>query len=399
MSRPSAIPKPTAKTDSIAATLKEASLRLERLDFGSALQLYRQALAAQPSNAAAAMGLAMAFNRTGQPADALELLRKVWKAVSAVKPKMAPEQQAAVLAQLGLAQQQLGKLDEALESYRQAARLAGSPDLVRRIKQLEPLVSSPLPVQQLVLQARQLQGQRQLQEAAKTFRAALQLQQDSAEALHGLAMVLRELKAPEEALPLLQRAAMLMPDRPEFFNDLGLLFQDRSDFAKAASFHKRAVKLDPGFVFAYVNLGVAHKRLGQLDESVAAYRKALKINPRSPEAHNNLGNLLRTMGELALAKTHLEQALALRPGYTDAQANLDIVLQGIEQEREATKAAKKGVAGKSARAKPAVVKPGPVARKPAVKKPAAKKPAAKKPAAKKATAKKPAPQAKRKGKE
>ena len=360
MPRPSAIPKPAAKAaGAIAATLKEASQRLERHDFGSAVQLYRQALAAQPSNAAAAMGMAMALNRTGQPADALALLQKVWKAVSTAKPKTGPEHQAAVLAQMGLAQQQLGKLDEALGSYKQASRLVASDDLGRRIKQLEPLVSSPLPVQQLILQARQLQGQRQLQEAAKTFRAALQLQQDSAEALHGLAMVLRDLKVPEEALPLLQKAVMLAPDRPEFFNDLGLLFQDRADFAKAVSFHKRAVKVDPAFVFAYINLGVAHKRLGQMDDAVAAYRKALEINPRSPEAHNNLGNLLRTMGQLADAKTHLEKALALRPGYADAKANLAMVTEGLAKEQEKAKPAKKAPAAKVA--------------PPAAKKPAAKK--------------------------
>lgn len=362
MPAPKTIPKKTAaKPSPILSILKEASQRLERHDFGSALHLYQQALAAEPSNAAAAMGVAMAFNRTGRPADALDLLQKIWKAVSAAKPKPKPDQQAAVLAQLGLAQQQLGKLGEALESYRQASRLTKADDLTRRIKQLEPLVSSSLPVQQLILQARQLHSQRQLDEAAKTFRAALQLQNDSAEALHGLAMVLRDLKAADEALPLLQRAVMLVPDRPDFFNDLGLLFQDRADFAKAVSFHKRAVKVDPGFVFAYINLGVAHKRLGQLDEGVAAYRQALRINPRSPEAHNNLGNLLRTSGDLKQAKTHLETALALRPGYTDAQANLRRVLEAMATEKKAkpTPVAAKKVPQREPPVKKSVKRPTP----------------------------------------
>ena len=348
---------PANPNAAIAKILSEAAARLERFDFGSAVQLYQQVLEAQPGNAAAAMGMAMAFNRTGKPADALQLLQKVWKAVSTAKPKPGPQQQASVLAQLGLAQQQLGKIGEALESYRQAARLVRSDDLARRIKQLEPLVSSPLPVQQLVIQARALHGQVQLQEAVKTYRAALQLQQDSAEALHGLALVLRDLKTPDEALPLLQRAIILSPERPDFFNDLGLLFQDRSDFAKAVSFHRRAVKIDPSFVYAYINLGVAHKRLGQLDDSVAAYQKALQINPNSAEAHNNLGNLLRSMGQLKLAKTHLEKALALRPGYTDAQANLTMVTRSLAEEKEKkTPAAKQAPPVKKAVKKPAAGK-------------------------------------------
>jgi tetratricopeptide (TPR) repeat protein len=367
-----------AKATPITTILSEAAARLERFDFGSALQLYQQVLAAQPGNAAAAMGMAMAFNRTGKPADALELLQKIWKAVSTAKPKAGPQQQGSVLAQMGLAQQQLGKLGEALESFRQAARLVRSNDLDRRIKQLEPLVSSPLPVQQLIIQARQLHGQLQLQEAVKTFRAALQLQQDSAEALHGLALVLRDLKTPDEALPLLQKAIILSPERPEFFNDIGLLFQDRSDFAKAVSFHKRAVKIDPSFVFAYINLGVAHKRLGQLEDSVAAYRKALALDPHSAEAHNNLGNVLRSMGELKLAKTHLEKALTLRPGYTDAQANLAMVAQQEKQAKNKTVDGPKKVAGTKA--------PG-AKSAPAVKQVAPAKEVAKKPAARKALAK------------
>lgn len=395
--KPSAKPMP-AGLSSTVDTLKQAAARLEQFDFGSALAMYSRVLAAEPGNAAAAMGLAMTYNRTGKPSEALQLLQRVWKAVSLAKPKPGPAQQAAVLAQLGLAQQLLGKLGESLESYRQAARLVRSDDLARRIKQLEPLVSSPLPVQQLILQARQLQGQRQLEEAAKTFRAALQLQQDSAEALHGLALVLRELKTPDEAMPLLQKAVMLAPNRPEFFNDMGLLFQDRSDFAKAVSFHKRAAKVDPSFVFAYINLGVAHKRLGQLDESVGAYRKALEINPGSPEAHNNLGNLLRTMGKLEDAKGHLEKALALKPGYADARANLDMTVKALAEAKAKPAAAKKVVATKAAPAKkvaakapskaaPArkavAVKKAPVATKTAAKKVAAKKVAAKKAPAKK----------------
>jgi tetratricopeptide (TPR) repeat protein len=358
----------------MSTILSEAAARLERFDFGSAVQLYQQILAAQPGNAAAAMGMAMAFNRTGKPADALQLLQKVWKAVSTAKPKAGPQQQGSVLAQMGLAQQQLGKLGEALESFRQAARLVRSNELDRRIKQLEPLVSSPLPVQQLIIQARQLHGQLQLQEAVKTFRAALQLQQDSAEALHGLALVLRDLKATDEALPLLQKAIILAPDRPEFFNDIGLLFQDRSDFAKAVSFHRRAVKIDPSFVFAYVNLGVAHKRLGQLEDSVAAYRKAIALNPHSAQAHNNLGNALRSMGELKAAKTHLEKALALWPGYADAQANLAMLVQQEKDAKKKTAEGAKKVADKKATPAKKIT---PTSQQPAVKK-AAKKPAAKK---------------------
>lgn len=368
---------------SIATVLKQAATHLGQYDLGSAQQLYREALTREPGNAAAAMGLAMVLNRTNKPGEALLLLNRIWAAMSHAKPRLPAPQQAAVLAQIGLAQQELGQLGAALESYRHAARLVNSEDLNRRIKQIAPLVGSPPPVQQLILHGRQLQAARQLEEAAKTYIAALKLQPDNADVLHELAMVMQQLGAHDKALPLLQKAVILAPDRPEFFNDLGMLFQRRADFTKAVSFHKRAIKLSPGFAFAYINLGVAHKRLGQNEESLAAYRKALEIDPNSPEAHNNLGNLLRVMDQLPLARQHLEKAVKLRPGYADAEANLEAVVQAMAE-------AGKPAARKSAEAAPAAKRAGkPSATgKVAAKKVAAKEVAAKKVAAKKAAAKK-----------
>lgn len=314
----------------IAGLLKEASDKLEKYDLGSAMTLYRQALQLDADNGAAAMGLAMVLNRNGQPGEALPLLRRIWAAISLMQPKPTDEQTASVLAQMGLAQQQLGQVSDALASYRQAARLVSSEDLRRRIQQLEPLANSPVPVQQLILHARQLHQSRQLDEATRSYRAALQLQQDSAEALHGLAMTLRDQRAYDEALPLMQKATVLAPDRAEYFNDLGMLFQDKGDFNKAISFHKRALKLFPKLSWAYINIGVAHKRLGQLNEAAEAYVEALKINPDSAEAHNNLGNLYRMSGHLPQAAEHLKRAVAIRPNYEDAIANLLALKQQLD---------------------------------------------------------------------
>lgn len=319
---------------SIATVLRDASKCLEQYDLGSALQMYREVLTREPDNAAGAMGLAMVLNRSGRPADALQLLNRILASVSRSKAKLPVLQQAAILAQIGLSQQELGQLDAALASYRQAAQLVPSADLERRMQQIEPLLNSPMPVQHLILHARRQKTGRKWEEAAQTYMAALRLQPDNADALHELAVVMQELGSYDQALPLMQKAIILAPDRPEFFNDLGILFQHRADFDKAISFHKRAIRLSPSFVFAHINLGVAYKRLGLHDQSLLAYRQALEIDPESCEAHNNLGNLLRVMGQLPLARRHLELALRIRPGYGDAKANLEAVLLALAQQKK-----------------------------------------------------------------
>ncbi len=310
-----------------AALLKDANTQLDAFDFGAAIKLYRQILAREPANASAAMGLAMALNRTEKSAEALPLLQKVWKALAAAGKQANPQLQAATLAQIGLAQQQLGRLADALNAYRHAHRMSPSPELEARIASLQDALESPDPARQLITQGQQKLATGDIALSIKFYQAALQLNADNPEALHGLANALRANKDFDAALPVLQQAIILAPERSDYYNDLGILFQERGELDKAVSFHKRCLKLTPDFVPAYINLGVAYKRLGRIDEAIATYRHAIALKPDSAAAHNNLGNLLRMQGDLAGARAELEQALRLRPDYTDAQANLTALAQ------------------------------------------------------------------------
>jgi tetratricopeptide (TPR) repeat protein len=309
----------------LTAVLREAGAKLTQSDLGSALALYQQAVQMSPDSAGALMGLAIAYNRSGQAMAATGLLERLWKAADKAKGKDANTFKASVLAQMGVARQQLGQLTEAMMAFKEAHKYVPTTDLAQRIDSIKPLLSSPEPVQQLLLSARQMVASNQLDAALKMFSAALQLHADSVEALHGLAMLQRRRGQYDLALPLLQKALILAPDRPDLYNDLGMLFQDRGDFAKAVSFHKRALKLSPLFVFALVNLGVAYKRQGKNSDAIATYQAALKIAPDVPEVHNNLGNLLRIEGQLDTAREHLLKALALQPGYADASTNLTVL--------------------------------------------------------------------------
>ncbi len=308
--------------DPLAQLLSRAATKLDQMDLGGALDLYQQAIQKAPNNAAAVMGLAMTFNRSGQSSQALPLLHRLWGTAVKLKTKAPVQFKSAVLAQMGLAHQQLGQISEALSMFESAHQLLPSEELQTRIQQLQTLVNQNDPIQQLLLTAQLAARSQDWERAIKTYVAALQLHPDSVDTLHGLATVQRARGASELALPLLQKAVMLAPDRADLFNDLGLVFHDKGELPKAISFHKRALRIDPGHVLALVNLGVAHKRLGQFDEAVAAYQAALKIDPTLAQAHNNLGNLLRIQGQLTEAKTHLKRALALQPEYTDAKQNL-----------------------------------------------------------------------------
>ncbi|SFM05467.1 tetratricopeptide repeat protein [Nitrosomonas communis] len=318
-------------TKTLTDILKEAGAFLEKRDYTNASTLYQEAMKLQPGNAAAAMGIAMIHNRTGQPEEALKILQGVWKTISSSKMKKAVAPKAAVLAQIGLAQQQLGRALEALQIFRQANALLPSTELTERIQKLENVIENPNTIEQLLIRASQLHRSGKLEEAVKVYHAALQINADHPEALHGLGLTLSTQKDLDGALPLLQQAIVLAPDRPDYYNDLGILFQERGEFEKAISFHKRALKIKADFFPAYINLGVAYKRLGKLDDAIAAYRQAIAIQPNSAAAHNNLGNLLRIQGDLVNARKELEQAIQLQPGYQGAIENLAALEQEAKQ--------------------------------------------------------------------
>lgn len=307
-----------SKIDSLLAT---AATRMEALDFGSAIDAYQRILQQVQGQAAALMGLSIAYNRVGRSADALPLLGRLWALASKTNSAQGKLFKAAVLAQIGYAQQQLGQFKLAHEAFDSACQLTPSDELKARLAALDPHVNNPDPFKQLLQHARKLEASSQPEEALKAYRAAMQLRPHDVSVLQGSAWLLRRLGYVDDALPLLQKALVLAPEQPDLHNDMGALFQDRNDFPKAITFHKRALRLNPQFTPALINMGVAQKRLGRIEEAIGTCQAALHIDENLPEAHNNLGNLYRMQGRHAEAFKHLQRALQLRPDYADARAN------------------------------------------------------------------------------
>jgi len=305
--------------------IKEASSLLQKQDFVRAIKLYKQALKQQPNNAAAQMCLAMAYNHEGEHKKALELLLALWQTIQSqnteAQAKIDAATLAEILAQIGLALQHLGDLQQALIFYTQANTVYSSELLTRKIAELSE--TAPNSIEQLLYQANSYQASQQWDDAIASYQSALQLNPDHDRAQHGLGNALRVTGNLSAALPYIQQAIIMQPEVAEYHNTLGMLFQQRGEYEKAITFHKRAINLDANYAAAYSNLGVALKNQNRTEEAISAYQQALKINPNMPEVHNNLGNLLRIMGDLRKAKASLKKALKLRPDYADAKKNLD----------------------------------------------------------------------------
>ena len=85
-----------------------------------------------------------------------------------------------------------------------------------------------------------------------------------------------------------RRALEIKPDYAEAHSNLGNALQDLGQLDDAVASYRRALEIKPDFAEAHNNLGNALKDLGQLDDAVASYRRALEIKPDYADAYSNL---------------------------------------------------------------------------------------------------------------
>ena len=173
--------------------------------------------------------------------------------------------------------------------------------------------------------------QGRLDDAVSSFRSALEIKPDFAEAHYNLANAWMGQDQIHEATAGYRRAIGFMPNYPQAHNNLGntLVRQGRLDEAVACFF--TALVLKPDYLDAYVNLGSALRDQDRLDEAIFCFSKVLELEPNFLQAHNNLGAALQKCGRLDEAVASFKKAIDLKRDYLEPLINLGTVLR--EQER------------------------------------------------------------------
>ncbi|MCI0620285.1 MAG: serine/threonine-protein kinase [Acidobacteria bacterium] len=187
-----------------------------------------------------------------------------------------------------------------------------------------------------------------LQEAVECFREAIRLDPDEAEHYNNAAVCLSRLGPVEEAVSLIEKALALRPDYAVAWSNLGgfcaaigqhqrgleaceRALQLKSDWAEAhanlganlvgleryqeaESSFGRALQIDPSYSRAYVMAAEAAARRGaRPEEMVPLLEKALAIHPRDAGALAFKAACLADMGKVPEAESYLQQAEELNP--------------------------------------------------------------------------------------
>lgn len=245
------------------------------------------------------------------------------------------------LAQKGAELANSGRLDAAVQAFRQAVALA--PDyaeahynlgvLLRMQGHLEAAIESyrnALAIQPDFPNAHYNTGNAnltlgRLEEAAESYRQAIALRADFAEAHNNLGNVYKELEKFDEALVSCDKALAIKPDYAEALSNKGAILRDMGNPEESLLYCQKAIEHAPQYAQAYNNLGLAFQDTGNLDAAIEHFKQAMERLAEYPEAYSNLGIALQASARLEEAAASYQKALDIDANCVEAHNNFGML--------------------------------------------------------------------------
>jgi tetratricopeptide (TPR) repeat protein len=148
----------------------------------------------------------------------------------------------------------------------------------------------------LIEEGHALEAAGQLDEAMQCYLDAIRLAPNPARAHLNLGNVLLAKGDLQGALNAFATAIKHKPNYAGAYYNMGNALLGNGQYDEAAASYRQALEIQPDYAEVYCVLGIALKELGQFDGAIASFKRAIEINPDLVEAHLNLGSLLLSQG-------------------------------------------------------------------------------------------------------
>lgn len=183
-----------------------------------------------------------------------------------------------------------------------------------------------------------------LEDSEGSFRKAIELDCDSAEAYDNLGLVLNQRGNSEAALEMHRAAVQLSPKSGVFRLHLGQTLERLQDKQRAHGQFRCAAFLDPRLAEAYNGVGRMLFGNGAVQGAVDFYRQAIKAEPRLASAHGNLGIALRQLNQFQGSIKHFRAALRYGLDPVVGYNNLGLAYFKAERGEDAVRAFRSAIA-------------------------------------------------------
>jgi tetratricopeptide (TPR) repeat protein len=124
-----------------------------------------------------------------------------------------------------------------------------------------------------------------------------------------------------DAIPLLEQGLKVAPKRPKLLAALGECYFMTGKVDQAKSTFQALIEVEPS-ASSYTFMGLWYRNQGQFDEAIKYFERGLKFDPHNAACLYNLGYIASRQGRYDDAEKWLSQALAIQANYDDAMLEL-----------------------------------------------------------------------------
>ena len=298
-------------------------IQSNRRDYKAAVESLGKALASFPNYGAAHYALALAHEGLGETEKTEEQLHLFEQhkadAPPAYDPLMAEvralNRSAILQVQMGIDLERQGRLEESAAAHENALAIDGT-------------------LVQAHINLIKLYGEMgQFDKAEQHYRAAIQLDQGSAESLYNYGVLLLSVGKYERSEDAFRKAIDINPYYADAHNDLGYLLERKGLFSEAATEYQSSIDNKPSDRQAHFNLGRILVNQKKYKEGIRELEKTIEPeDEKSPRYLYALGAAFARSGDRLSALRYIrrarEEAAAL--GQADLLASIDRDLHALE---------------------------------------------------------------------
>ncbi|MCD6508401.1 tetratricopeptide repeat protein [Candidatus Poribacteria bacterium] len=285
---------------------------LEEGEPEKALDEFRRSLSSEEFQTDARIGMGLCYARMNQREKAVEQFKLVARS----------KDDGQIWYNIGVLEFDMGRYDQAKEAFNRATE-RGYPRTkmsrflwaIERMKRRNARIAYNEGVK--------LQKEMRYREAVRSFRKAVELNPNLAEAYLNMAFCLQKTRKIEEAIKALEQALKVKPDFVEARYNLGTLYLRLGRYPEAIGELEKVVKARPYMAEARHNLGIALYHMNRYVEASTQFEETVKMRPKWAEAHYNLGLTWLRLNMKEKAISEFRETLRLDPAYRKAAEALE----------------------------------------------------------------------------